>query len=248
VVTVLNRPLRFGVIVPSTNTVVEDEFNYIRPRGVSYHSGRILIRNEQLDSDEAMENFLKDLRSEIAASIASVRTCHPDYLGMGMSAETFWGGVDGNAQFIEFVREHSGLGVSTGASACREALAQYPSVKRLGVITPYQAVGDDQVRTFFGQLGYEIVNLYGMKCPTATAIADVPPEEVEAAFRSVDGPEIDALVQAGTNLAAIPTAAALEQELGKPVLAINLVTLWHALRRNGIDDQIAGFGSLLAEH
>ena len=242
------RGLRFGVIVPSTNTVVEDEFNRIRPRGVSYHSGRIFIRNERLDSDESFEAFLEDLRVEIDAAIRSVVTCRPDYLIMGMSAETFWGGVDGNRKFLDFVKERSGLDVSTGASACKAALAQYRGVRRIAVITPYQPVGDEQVRTFFTQLGFEVTEVLGLKCETATAIADVTPEEIAAAFRAVDGPEVDALVQAGTNLAAIPTATALEQELGKPVLAINLATLWHALRTNGIDDRLPGFGSLLEEH
>jgi maleate isomerase len=32
------------------------------------------------------------------------------------------------------------------------------------------------------------------------------------------------------------------------VLAINAATLWHALRSNGITDQMRGFGSLLREH
>jgi len=36
--------------------------------------------------------------------------------------------------------------------------------------------------------------------------------------------------------------------MGKPVLAINAITIWHALRNNGIADRIRGFGTLLAEH
>jgi maleate isomerase len=39
-----------------------------------------------------------------------------------------------------------------------------------------------------------------------------------------------------------------ERWLGKPVLAINAVTLWHALRASGIADQRRGFGSLLRDH
>ena len=32
------------------------------------------------------------------------------------------------------------------------------------------------------------------------------------------------------------------------VLAINAVTLWHALRASGVMDQLHGFGTLLREH
>ena len=35
---------------------------------------------------------------------------------------------------------------------------------------------------------------------------------------------------------------------GKPVLAVNTCTYWHALRSLGIDDKIDGFGSLMLEH
>jgi maleate isomerase len=55
-------------------------------------------------------------------------------------------------------------------------------------------------------------------------------------------------VQIGTNLSMVRLADEAERWLGKPVLAINAVTLWHALRTSGIPDQMRGFGSLLREH
>ena len=67
-------------------------------------------------------------------------------------------------------------------------------------------------------------------------------------MRAVDGDDVDLILQAGTNLYFLELAAQLERELGKPVLAINAITFWHALRHNGIPDRLRGFGSLLAEH
>jgi maleate isomerase len=46
----------------------------------------------------------------------------------------------------------------------------------------------------------------------------------------------------------IRLAAAAELFLGKPVIAINTATYWHALRACGITDRRAGFGSLLEHH
>lgn len=237
----------FGVIVPSTNTVVESEYYQMRPPGVSFHAGRIWIADEALGTDEGFEQFLVRLRGQLATAVRDVLTCRPDYLVMGMSAETFWGGADGNERFESWIRELSGLPVSTGASACRAALGTY-GARTIGVITPYQPVGDEQVRQFFTDLGFTVTGVHGLRCPTATSIAEVPAEVVEAAFRAVDTPETDALVQAGTNLCAARVAADLEQSLGKPVIAINTATVWHALRANGVDDRYAGFGTLLAEH
>lgn len=244
--TVLAPRTVFGVIVPSTNTVVEDEYYRARPPGVSFHTGRILIENENLDSDEVFEAFLVSLREQIARAVESVLTCRPDHLIMGMSAETFWGGAEGNAHFEAWIRELSGLEVTTGAAACKHALNAF-GAKRIGVITPYQPVADAQVRGFFEQIGFEVAAVHGLKCESATAIAMVEPDEIRAAFAEVDGPDVDALVQAGTNLPVVQVAAELERELGKPVIPINSATLWHALRSRGIDDRIAGQGRLLEE-
>ena len=46
----------------------------------------------------------------------------------------------------------------------------------------------------------------------------------------------------------IRLAAAAELFLGKPVIAINTATYWWALRQNGINDRVEGFGSLLTDH
>lgn len=97
-------------------------------------------------------------------------------------------------------------------------------------------------------MGFEVADVHGLKCATATSIASVTPEEMADAFRSVAGEDVDLLIQAGTNLPGAKFAAQLEQELGKPVLSINAITTWHAYRANGITDRIEGFGSLLLEH
>jgi maleate isomerase len=236
-----------GVIVPSTNTVVEAEYNRMRPEGVSYHAGRIFIAKPGLNDDADFEAFLVDLRTQIDSAIRDVVTCEPDRIVMGMSAETFWGGSDGAAEFQAHVEEASGLQVSTGAVACKDALDAF-GAKRIAVITPYQSVGDEQVRAFFTEQGFEVTAVHGLKCDSATSIADVTPEQIRTAFLAVDAPDVDALVQAGTNLAAVAVAAELEAELGKPVIAINAATVWHALRAQGIDDRLQGHGRLLAEH
>ena len=68
------------------------------------------------------------------------------------------------------------------------------------------------------------------------------------AIREIDGDDVDAIVQVGTNLSMIRLAAAAELFLGKPVIAINTATYWHALRAVGIHDKKAGMGSLMEIH
>jgi maleate isomerase len=65
-------------------------------------------------------------------------------------------------------------------------------------------------------------------------------------LRSVDGPDVEAIVQFGANLPMIAIADEAERWLGKPIIAVNAATYWHALRQNGIQDKIEGFTSLLS--
>lgn len=237
----------FGVIAPSTNTIVEPDFYRMSVPGVTAHFGRIHIRDQNMSDDAGMARLLDQIRAEIVAAGERVLTCEPDYMVMGMSAETFWGGVEGNRQFVRQIQEVTELRVATGAEACRRALELY-GARRIGVVTPYQPIGDANVVRFFGELGVEVGAIKGLCCPTAVSIAHVTEDELRAALLEVNGDDIDALVQCGTNLSMVRLADEAERWLGKPVIAINAATWWMALRDNGIDDRIAGAGSLLRDH
>ena len=238
---------KFALVLPSTNTSVEREFHDLRPQDCSWHTGRIMIEAPALDSADAFGAFREGLNAAMPEALRIVMTAEPDYIVMGMSAETFWGGVKGNAEFEQRVRDLTGREVTTGATAAGEALKAF-GAKRIGIITPYQPVGDEQVVAYFTELGFEVAGIKGLCSESATSIATESPEKLRDAFLSVDGDDVDALIQCGTNLECAATAAALEKEIGKPVIAINIATAWHAFRVNGIDDKISGYGRLLEEH
>jgi maleate isomerase len=240
--------MKFGVVAPSTNTVVQPEFDAMRPRGVTNHFGRIHIPNEPLRNDGDFTRLIETVRTELMAAVDRVMTCEPDHLIMGMSSETFWDGLEGSERLRERVEARAGVKVTMGSDAARQALQQYGDIKRIGVVTPYMPVADTQVRRFFADCGFEIVRLKGLKCASPVLIAHVTEHELREAICEVDGPQVEAIVQVGTNLAMARLAAMAEFWLGKPVLAINTATYWWALRRNGIDDKIDGYGSLLLDH
>ena len=136
-----------------------------------------------------------------------------------------------------------------GSDACRAALRAYGhGIRRLGVITPYMPVGDRQVRRFFTECGYEVVNLVGLKCRSPTLIAHESQKTLRDAILRANRGSVDAVVQVGTNLAMAQVAAGAEFWLDKPVIAINTATYWYALRDYGIKDRLEGWGSLLREH
>jgi len=244
---VLGWRAKFGVLAPSTNTIVEPDFYRMGVPGVTAHFSRIHIRDQNLGSDAAMEALLEQVREEIGHAVTRVMTAEPDYLVMGMSSETFWGGMQGNRRFIKEIQEMSGgLRVATGAEACERALKLF-GVKRLGVVTPYQPVGDENVKRFLNEMGFDVVKMQGLRCPTAVSIAHVREDELRQALLTVNSSEVEALVQVGTNLSMVRLADEAERWLSKPVIAINAAIWWMALRDHDIMDKVYGCGRLLRE-
>jgi maleate isomerase len=154
---------KWGVLVPSTNTVVEPDFYAMVPHGVTLHTSRIFIGDQNIPDDAAFEALMEQIRASLSRAIEDVKTCEPDYLVMGMSSETFWGGVEGNRAFIQRVEAQAGVPIATGADAVRAALETL-GVRRVGIVTPYQPVGDGQVRRYFEDCGFEIINLGHRYC------------------------------------------------------------------------------------
>ena len=182
-------------------------------------------------------------------AVRSVMTCSPDYLVMGMSAVTFYGGAAGADAFQAKVEQEAGVGISIGSHACTAALRAYGGVRRIAFLSPYYPVANREVARYFTDQGFEVVRDIYLECKSWTAIAEVTPDLLRDKLVALnrDGRDVDAIVQVGTNLSMVRLAAAAELWLGKPVIAINTATYWHALRANGIADKIAGLGRLLEE-
>jgi maleate isomerase len=240
---------KFAVLAPSTNTSVQPEFDAMRPRGVTNHHSRLVIPNSRITDDRSFLVVMDNIRAALMPALEAALTCAPDQIVLGMSSETFWDGLRGSVQLRKRLEKKAKCGVAMGSDACRAALRAYGrGIRRLGVITPYTPVGDRQVRRFFRDCGYEIVNLLGLKCSSPVQIAHVSRRTLRDAILRVNRGRIDAVVQVGTNLAMAELAAAAELWLDKPVIAINTATYWYALRQYGIKDRMPGWGSLLADH
>lgn len=236
-----------GVIVPSTNVVVESDYNIIAPPGVSFHTGRAYIKEEPIDGDEAFQKLLDDIDRGIETGIRDVLTSKPDYMIMGMSGETFMGGKEGNKEFEEKTSALAQGPISTGATAVRVGL-EAVGAKKIAVVTPYQPIGNDQVVKYFSDYGFTVSKLTGLGCPSATAMSEVTEDQLRRVLIDLNSDDVDAIVQCGTNVSMVRLAAEAERWFGKPVIAINTATVWHALRANGINDQYDGFGTLIRDY
>jgi maleate isomerase len=240
---------KLAVLAPSTNTSVQPEFEAMKPWGVTHHHSRLIIPDVRVTDDRSFMKMMDLIRGALFPALEAALTCRPDYVVLGMSAETFWDGLEGSRRLQRELNKVAKMGVCMGSDACQAALRAYgKGIRRLGVITPYMPIGDRQVRRFFKESGFEVVNLLGLKCKSPVLIAHESKERLRDAIMQVNRGKVDAIVQVGTNLAMAEVAAMAEFWLGKPVIAINTATYWYALRQYGIKDKVRGWGSLLAEH
>jgi maleate isomerase len=246
---VLGWRAKFGVIGPSTNTIVQPDFDMMRPEGVTNHYSRIFTPNAQAVSNETFMAGIQVIGENVLDAVRSVMTCSPDYLVMGMSSITFYGGAAGAAAFQAKIERESGVGVSIGSHSSAAALQAYGGIKRIAFLSPYYPVANAEVRRYFTDCGFDVVRDIYLGCKSWTAIAEVTPDLLRSELIELngDGRDVDAIIQVGTNLSMVRLAATAEMWLGKPVIAINTATYWHALRQNGIMDKISGFGRLLEE-
>jgi maleate isomerase len=243
----LGYRMKFGTLGPSTNTIVQPDFDDMRPVGVTNHYSRIIIPNDPVNTDAEFLQLVKNIQENTLQAVDVLKSCEMQYLVMGMSAATFWDGRKGAETYLNMMRERAGVEVSCGSFATEAALNVFKA-KRIAFFSPYFPVANDQVRRFYQDCGFTVVRDICLQRPSPVQIAYTTDAMCRDALKQLDGDDVDAIVQVGTNLSMVRFAAAAEYYLGKPVIAINTATYWHALRAVGINDKMQGFGNLLSHY
>ena len=225
---------RFAVLVPSTNTAVEQEYHKMKPEGVALATRACNIPAFEVTNEEEFVGMVKAIGDSTEQGLRDALSVKPDHVIFGYSAETFWDGKERSDRefnrYSTIAQEVGGCNITFGAQAVQDALACYPGVQRIGVVSPYMPIGNSMVKKFLNDIGYEVVRMGGHSSPGPVEIGHEPFGKSRELVYSVDGDDVDLILQAGTNLYFVELADRMEAELGKPVLAINALTFWHALR------------------
>lgn len=245
---VLGHRAKIGVLVPYTNTIVQPEFEAMTPPGVTNHVARIPNQKRPAGDMEAYRASLVNGWKPALDVIDRVTPAAPDLILLGHSIDSFVGGVTPAQMMQAALTERAGVcDVLVPSLTVDAALKALGGPKRIAILTPYQPPGDEAAQGFFRDAGYRVVAVKGLKCPSPLAIAAVTEDVIRAEIEALNGPEVEAIIQVGTNLPMARVAVEMEEKLGKPVLSINAATYWAGLRHLGINDRLKGFGRLLAE-
>jgi maleate cis-trans isomerase len=227
----------FGVLIPSTNTTVEMECRLL-PATLQAHVGRLMSSGGGSFSPSRDEDI--DHQSRLLGT-ARVELVLLAQTSASLSADDY--------DDVVTKRMSAGAGVPaiTSAQALGRAVRAL-GARRIGIVSPYSdAVNERAARYFRAKHGLDPVALEGFRATDAYAIGQLGPEHAREAFARIDRPEIEVLVVPGGNFPTMPSIAAWERELGKPVVTTNQASVWAMLRALDATDRLPGFGRLLAE-
>ncbi|ABW13113.1 MULTISPECIES: IgiC [Parafrankia] len=243
--------LKLGVVTPSVNTVVQPEYDDMRPRGVTNHIARIHIPDWVVNNDEDFDGLVRDIDRNVDDAVGSVLTCDPACVVLGVSIEAVYGDPKAGEAIRDRLRAKFGedLQLIHAGDAIPSALrAVGVDEGPISLITPYQPSSEPHLRSFVESRGYELHTAVHLRSPTAVQIAHTSGETLRRELKRLAADRPRAIVQFGANMCMGRIAAEAEQWLDLPVISVNTATYWYALRSNGIDDQAEGFGQLLAHH
>ena len=242
--------MKFGVVTPSTNTIVQPEYDDLRPLGVTNHVGRMHIPDDPVTSDEDFDELIRRIDVALEEAVDRVMTCKPDHMILGISAESIWGGGLAAAQKVKdrIAERSGGLGVTLAADALPAALKAYGVKGKVGLLTPYMPTAEQHIQRFMDDIGYDVSSMVHLKSGGPVVIAHHTPTELREGLQKLVDDGADAIIQFGANLPMGRFAGVAEQWLELPVICVNVATYWHALRVNGITDHAGGYGALMERY
>ena len=244
---ILGWRLKVGSLVPSMNSAVEPEFAAMGVDGVTHIAARIALPNQHFASDADAEAIVQATQEDLLPAMGRLMAASPDRVVMAMAVPCFWGGVDGSAAMQAKLDAAAGVPVLLPPDAVGAALNAL-GTKRIAVISPYMPLADRHVEQWFTESGFDVAEVRGLRAPVEDQIINITPDELEAGFRRVDAPDVEALVHVGTSIAMARVVEGFEKTFGKPIVSVNVACWWATLRAAGINDQIDGFGTLMREH
>jgi maleate isomerase len=241
----LGHRLVMGIVAPATNTTTQAECDPLRPDGVVNAHARIANPDQAVLKEADQAAVRASMVAGLAGALDTLAPARPDHVLIGVMVENFVGGGAAGEALLAEAAARVGCAVTDVSSSLLAALeALFGRPARIGLLTPFLPAGDAAARRLFEGAGHSVTRLLGLKVPSPSAIGRVPLDRLREAVRELAAPEVEAIVQVGTNLPFAGVAREAEAERGIPVLASNPTAYWRALRRAGVTEALPGRGRL----
>jgi maleate isomerase len=234
---------RIGVMVPSTNTTCEADYQMVVPRGITVHGQRLWLTNDALG-----EEGMNRMNGEIESGARYLATARVDVIAYGCTTGSFYKGPGWDREMIELIQRTAGVPAVATSPSVVEALRAF-GARRISVATPYPEWNNQQLRRYLEAMGFEVLNVEAEPAAARSGnqgINDQDPAVVAEFASRACRPEADALLCSCTAWRSVEAVDEIEQRTGKPVVTSNQASIWASLRSLGVTERITGFGRLLA--
>jgi len=235
----MTRPIRLGVLTPSSNTALEPLTSALAAAvpGCSAHFARFRVTEISL-SEQALGQFDD---SKILAAAELLADAKVDVIGWSGTAAG-WLGFDRDRLLCARITERTGIPATTAVLALNELLARH-GVQRLGLVTPYTPDVQQRIVANYAAIGIEVVAERHLGICVNHDFALVEPATLHALMHEVAAAKPQAITTFCTNLRAAPLAERIENELGIPLFDTVSTTVWGQLRAVGADPSaVRGWG------
>ena len=204
--------MRVGLIVPSSNTVMEPDFHHHLPPPSIVSTTRIFLETVTRAAE------LRMLEDDLPKAIKLIGTTAPDVVVFGCTSAGALGSDNHIAQMIDKATNARPVTVLGAVIANLQRIAP----RKLAVFTPYIEDLTASIASSLAEAGYPPIKAAGMGIQSNLEIGKVPPTEIIRFVEShLDSIAPDCLFLSCTNWRAIETIDALQTKLGIPVITSN---------------------------
>ena len=235
---------RVGVIVPSLNTIIEDDFRQYLPADVAYHTARLRLR--KVDG-KVTHDSLREAGEEAPAIAQYLSDAMVDAIAFNCTGACAEGGPEANARIERSIVESTGVPATTTLSALLQAIEEL-GIRRLVHVSPFTSSFGNDEADFLRASGCDVIETACMNHVDARAVAKLEPREFVEFAQRTDTSDADAVFLACANARTLAAVDELEDILDKPVLTSNQVVIWALLKLVGRLTPIAGGGRLFTSH
>ena len=244
------RPVRIGVLVPSTNQVVEPDFASLMPTGVTFHTER-LWNGEATPEGGGDGSYLLKMNDDLERGVRYLASANLDIIAYCCTSGTYHAGsVEYDGQLSRRITKTGGLPSVTAVAASLEAL-RHVGARRLSIVGPYgNFLLRERLTPLLESQGFEVVSAIGetgMQHRTMDAtIGDQEPELIAEFVCDAVDEKADTVFIPGTAWRALEVVQQMEDRLGRTVITVNQATIWAVLHRLGRWAPVKGYGRLMS--
>jgi maleate isomerase len=206
---------RVGLLVPSSNTVMEPDLWGALPPGVALHTARMYLEDTTPEGERRM------LDEHVLPAARDLATARPDLIVFGCTSAGALRGNRYDAELCARISELSGVPTVSVIAAVRQAIAA-TGARRVGVVTPYVEELNRPIRESLEADGVEVAAIAGLGIADNFQIARVPPARIcDFAEQTLRGLDVDLAFVSCTNFPAYTALPELERRLDRPVVTSN---------------------------